>query len=151
MSLRIIKAGIHDTIQDQGRYGYQQFGINPNGAMDRYSMSVANILVGNDPSEAVIELHFPSSVFLFTRACLLAISGADFSPSINGDPVNINQPIVVAKNDILHFQKPVRGARCYLAIDEGFELDKWLNSYSTNTKAKAGGFHGRTLQKDDEL
>lgn len=151
MSVRIIKAGIHDTIQDMGRYGYQQFGINPNGAMDKYSMAVANMLVGNKMSEAVIELHFPSSVFLFTRACLLAISGADFSPAINGDPVEINQPIVVAKNDILQFQKPVRGARCYLAIDEGFELEPWLNSYSTNTKAHAGGLNGRTLMKDDEI
>ena len=27
----------------------------------------------------------------------------------------------------------------------------WMNSYSTHLKAGAGGFKGRTLQKDDEI
>ena len=48
MSLKIIKAGILDTIQDKGRYGYQHLGINPTGAMDKYAMQIANMLVGNN-------------------------------------------------------------------------------------------------------
>src|SRR5258706_59641 len=62
MSLKIIKAGILDTIQDMGRYGNQHLGINPAGAMDKYAMQVTNILLGNKLNEAVIEMHFPSSV-----------------------------------------------------------------------------------------
>ena len=82
MSLRIIKAGVLDTIQDMGRYGYQYLGINPNGAMDKFSAQVANVLVGNDVHEAIIEIHFPAPVFLFQEPALIALSGADFSASI---------------------------------------------------------------------
>lgn len=151
MSLRIIKAGLLDTIQDLGRFGFLASGINPSGAMDRYALQLANALVGNAPGEAGIELHFPASVILFTRPALIALSGADFSPSINGEPVPMQQGIVVNKNDALQFHRPVKGARAYIAVAGGFQLEDWLGSYSTNLKAVAGGFHGRRLQKGDEI
>lgn len=151
MGLKVIKAGILDTIQDNGRYGYQHLGINPTGAMDRYAMQVANMLVGNDPFEAVLELHFPAAVFMFTQPALIALSGADFLASINGEPVPGLHPVIVCKNDVLQFNKPVTGARVYLAVAGGLLLDKWLGSYSTHLKANAGGFNGRGLHKDDEL
>ena len=50
MSLKIIKAGVLDTIQDPGRYGFQYLGINPGGAMDRFAAQVVNTLSGNDSS-----------------------------------------------------------------------------------------------------
>lgn len=151
MSLKIIKAGILDTIQDMGRYGNQHLGINPSGAMDKYAMQVANILVGNQTGEAVIEMHFPASVFMFAQPTLIALGGADFSASINGEPVPNLHAIIVGKNDVLQFHKPINGARAYLAVAGGFTIRKWMNSYSTHLKAKAGGFNGRMLQKDDEL
>ncbi len=151
MSLRIIKAGIQDTVQDLGRYGYQQSGINPSGAMDRYALQVANALLGNDLNEAGLELHFPAPVLLFTRPLMIAITGADFAPSINGEPVPLNQCIVVNKNDALQFHRPVTGARAYVSVQGGFQLEPWLDSLSTNLKAIAGGYEGRSLRKGDEL
>jgi len=151
MSLQIIKAGIQDTIQDEGRYGHQHLGINPSGAMDRYAMQVANALVGNDPGEAVIEMHFPASTFLFGYPALIAISGADLAATINGDPVPHLHPILVNKNDVLQFHKLLQGARAYLAIAGGMQVKQWLNSRSTHLKARTGGFHGRALQKGDEI
>lgn len=151
MSIKIIRAGILDAIQDLGRRGYQYLGINPSGVMDKYAMQVANALVGNAPGEAVIEMHFPASVFLFTKPALIAISGADFSANINGDPVPHLHPVVVGKNDVLQFHKPLYGARAYLAVAGGFAINDWLGSKSTHIKAKAGGPAGRILQKDDEL
>lgn len=151
MSLKIIKAGVLDTIQDLGRYGNQQLGINPGGAMDKFAMQTANALVGNDLSEAVIELHYPASVFLFSQPAFIALSGADFSASINGEPVANLRVIAVNKNDALQFHKPVNGARAYLAVYGGFQIEKWLGSGSTNLKIKAGGFRGRGLSKSDEI
>src|SRR4026207_682349 len=98
MSLKIIKAGILDTVQDMGRYGHQHLGINPGGAMDRFAASIANILVGNDMEEAVIELHFPASAVLFEKESIIAISGADFVPAINGELIPLLHPIVINKN-----------------------------------------------------
>src|SRR5689334_12188357 len=143
MSLTIIKAGIQDTIQDLGRYGHQHLGINPSGAMDKYAMQLANMLVGNDPAEAVLEMHFPASVFLFKKDAMIAITGADFSPSINGEPIPSGHAIIVNKNDVLQFHKPVNGSRAYLAVKGGYAIAPWLNSRSTHLKAAAGGFFGR--------
>ncbi len=151
MSLKVIKSGILDTIQDLGRWGHQHLGINPTGAMDTYSMRVTNMMVGNEPGEAVIEMHFPSSVFMFTRPALIALGGADFSPSINGDAVPNLHCIMVNKNDVLQFHQPLTGARTYLAAKGGFALNKWMDSYSTHLKAGAGGYKGRNLLKDDEV
>lgn len=151
MSLKIIKAGILDTVQDKGRYGYQHLGINPTGATDRFALQVTNMLVGNDPGEAVIEMHFPAAVFMFACPAMIALGGADLSPSINGEPVPHLHAIAVVKNDVLQFHKPVRGAKAYLAVRGGLGIQKWMNSYSTHLKAGAGGYKGRSLHKEDEV
>jgi len=151
MSLRVIRAGVLDTIQDLGRYGFQYHGINPGGAMDHFAAQTANMLVGNSVGEAVIELHFPASIFLFQQEAMIALAGADFSAAINGEDISIDQPLIVAKNSILQFQEWKEGSRCYLAVKEKLAVQKWLNSYSTNLKAGCGGFNGRSLQKDDVI
>jgi antagonist of KipI len=151
MSLKIIKAGVLDTIQDLGRYGFQYLGINPGGAMDRFAAQVVNMLTGNEICEPVIELHFPSSIFLFEHETMIAVGGADFSATVNGEDIPLWQPVILAKNSILQFEKWKKGARCYLAIKEKLDIPKWLGSYSTNIKAAVGGFNGRALQKNDAI
>lgn len=151
MSLKIIKAGIADTIQDNGRYGYQHLGINPGGVMDKFSMQVINILLGNKRNEAVIEMHFPCSSFLFEQDALIAIGGADFFPFINDIPVSLYRPVIVKKDSLIEFKEWRSGARCYLAAKGGFRIDQWLNSYSTNTKTETGGLQGRALKKNDSI
>jgi antagonist of KipI len=151
MSLRIIKAGVLDTVQDAGRYGYRHLGINPTGVMDKYAMQVANILVGNSPAEAVIEMHFPPASFFFEQPALIALSGADFRPTLNADEIPVLQPILVNKFGILQFEAMNKGARAYLSIRGGLKIAPWLNSCSTHLKASAGGYQGRNLLKDDEI
>ena len=151
MSLRIIKAGVLDSIQDSGRYGWQYLGINPTGAMDKFAAKVVNLLVGNDPDEAVIEMHFPSSIFLFEQPAMIAISGADFPANINGEPIPSSHAFIVNKNVLLQFQQPHRGARIYLSVKGGFKIEEWLGSCSTHLKAMVGGLKGRGLRKNDQL
>src|SRR4030095_8690822 len=97
MSLKVFKPGLLDTIQDQGRYGYQHLGINPGGVMDRFSAQISNMLVGNDLGEPVLELHFPASILIFDQPALIALSGADFSPTISGENIPINHPVFINK------------------------------------------------------
>jgi len=151
MSISIIKPGLLDTIQDLGRYGYGSLGINCGGAMDRYAAQLANMLVGNHVQEAVMEIHFPGPQILFEQNALISITGANFAPSLNDETLPLWQPILIRKNTILHFPKLEWGARCYIAIHGGFCVEEWLNSYSTNLKAGAGGYGGRKLEKGDEL
>jgi antagonist of KipI len=151
MNLRIIKAGIMDTVQDQGRYHWQHLGINPTGAMDRLSAQLANILVGNDPGEPVIELHFPAGEYFFEQPALIAVTGADFAAHVNGEPIGNMHPVLLSKYSILQFPSLVDGARAYIAIHGGFAIEPWLGAYSTHLRAGAGGFNGRILHKDDEI
>lgn len=151
MSLRIIKAGILDTIQDCGRYGHQHLGINPTGAMDRFSAQLANALLGKQRNAAVIELHFPASHIMFEKETIICLTGACFSPTINGIEIPMHHPVAVAENSLLAFQKLVNGARCYLSLLNGIKVDEWMNSYSTNTKAAAGGWQGRGLLRYDQI
>ena len=151
MSLKILKAGLLDSIQDMGRFGYQQFGINPTGAMDKYAVAIANSLVCNDMNEAVIEVHFPGASILFEQTALIAISGADFNATINGIGVPINHPVVINKNETIQFNSLKNKTRCYLSVKGGLNVPEWLDSSSTNLKAEAGGFNGRKLLKDDVI
>ena len=138
-----------DTVQDPGRFGYQQAGINPTGVMDKHAATIANILVGNDPGEAVIEIHFPAPSIFFDQPAMIAFSGADFDANINGNSIPIDHPVIVNKNTTIQFNSLKSKSRCYLAVRGGMKIPEWLNSYSTNVKAEAGGFSGRKLLKDD--
>src|SRR5665647_740090 len=151
MSLQIIRAGLLDTIQDRGRYGYQHLGINPSGAMDCYAAQLSNALLGKDLNAPVIEIHFPSPVILFQKKTIICITGSNFSPTIDHKIIPVNQPIAINKNTVLQFEKMLSGARCYLSILHDLDVEKWLNSYSTNLVASAGGLKGRALKKGDIL
>jgi antagonist of KipI len=151
MAFSIIKPGLLDTIQDLGRNGFGNWGISPGGAMDPYAAQVANLLVGNDRNEAVIEIHFPGPQILFEQNTLIAITGADFSPTLVDEVIPRWQPVVVRKNTVLHFPSLVQGGRCYLSVHGGYCMQKWLDSYSTHLKAAAGGWCGQPLKKGDEL
>ena len=151
MSLKIIKAGILDTIQDEGRNGFQHLGINPSGAMDRFSAALANALLGKGAEIPVLEMHFPAAEILFDSATIGCLTGADFGASIHGQWVPLAQPFFVDAGSVLIFRKWNNGARCYLSVLDEMDCEAWLHSYSTNLKASAGGFLGRPLKKGDVI
>ncbi len=151
MSLTITQAGILDTLQDTGRLGSRHLGVNPGGAMDKMALKTANVLVGNNLNEAGIELHFPAAAFLFTEAAIIAISGADFFPTINGFAIPLLRPIAVHKNAVLKFAHRRNGGRAYLSLHGGFAIQEWMGSKSTHIKLQQGGLKGRALQKNDTI
>ncbi len=151
MSLLFIQTGLLTTLQDLGRTGYRQLGINPNGAMDGRAARLLNVLLGNNENEGILEMHFPPPKILFETDAQIALGGADFSAGINSEPIENWRPIGVSKNSLLTFGAKKEGARLSLAVRGGFKIAKWLGSLSTNLKAKTGGFEGRALQKGDRL
>jgi antagonist of KipI len=151
MSFRIVKPGVLDTVQDDGRYGYSKWGINPGGTMDRYAAHVANLLVGNELNMAVVESHFPAAEIQFEETALISLAGADFTPVINNTPVSLWKPMVVKAGAVLAFKGRRSGARVYLAIHGGLSIQPWLGSSSTQMKIAAGGWNGRPLRKDDTI
>ncbi|MFT3681869.1 MAG: biotin-dependent carboxyltransferase family protein [Ferruginibacter sp.] len=151
MSIKIIKPGIFSTIQDGGRTGHRSQGIGPGGTMDYFAAAIANYMAGNDNNAPIIEMHFPAAEIFFDTDTIISIAGADFDAHINDMPVELYKPVIIQKNSVLSFKKIISGARVYLAIHGGLQAEKWLGSYSTNTKVNAGGHLGRPLKKDDVI
>lgn len=151
MSLSIIKAGLLDTVQDTGRWGYQHLGVNVSGAMDRFSAQLANALLGKELNEPVMELHFPAATIQFQAPTIVCLAGGDFTPAINGKTIPLHQPVIVARGAVLAFKGWKSGARCYLATLHSWKLERWLGSYSTAYKLGAGGLAGRPLKEGDVL
>jgi antagonist of KipI len=150
-SIIIQSAGLLTTVQDSGRYGYQRFGMPVSGAMDVFSLQLANLLVGNQPGAACLETTFTGPEIFFTSEGAIAISGADMNPCKNGRPIPQNTTIEVKKGDILDFGGLLNGCRSYIAFAGGINVPKVMGSSSTYLRAKTGGFEGRALKTGDEL
>lgn len=147
----VVEGGIHTTIQDLGRYGYQKYGMPPSGAMDRFSAVIANALVGNDPDRAVLELTLAGPKLRALADVSVAITGAEFNPRVNGRLVPQWETINLREGDELEFGSPVAGCRAYVAVKGGFAVPMVLGSRSTYVKGGIGGLQGRRLQRGDRL
>ena len=151
MSIVVIKPGMLSSFQDAGRHGHQPLGISVVGAMDQRAHQLANILVGNDAHTASLEITLTGPTLQFKKPCCIALSGADLSATLNGQPIAMNRPIIVRPQDEMAFGPRKHGTRCYLAVHGGFALAPVLGSTSTYLRSHFGGWHGRALQKGDEV
>ncbi|WP_455715226.1 5-oxoprolinase subunit C family protein [Anaerosporobacter sp.] len=151
MGIRIIKPGLMTTIQDGGRTGFQDQGIPVAGAMDLKSMRLANILLANKQSEAVIECTILGPDLEFLSDCLFAITGANMQPTINEQSIPLYHVILGKKGDILRMNMALDGVRSYLAFAGGLDIASVLGSKSTDLRCKIGGYEGRCLQTEDTI
>jgi len=128
--IKVLSPGIYSSIQDGGRKGFGQVGVPSAGVMDSYAANLGNLLLNNDPEAALIEITFGASRFEFLSDQVICITGANFSPQIDGHLVTMNQVLQVPKGAILSFGKRQFGVRTYLAIREGFDSPTILKSRS---------------------
>lgn len=147
----VIEPGLFTTIQDLGRVGYRQFGVPSSGAMDKESLLLANLLVGNKRGEAGLEITILGPKLKFNTNTAIGITGANMTPIINGREIKMYSTVYVSKNDILEFSNLKEGSRCYFSVRGGFKVDHILNSKSTFTRGNFGGYKGRMLKKGDLL
>ena len=151
MGIRILKAGMMTTVQDLGRTGYQSQGFSVAGVMDVRSFKIANLLLDNPENEAVLEFTLIGPTLEFTSATIIAITGGDFQPTINGEPAPMYTAIYMNKGDILKFGSARTGSRGYIAFSSYLDIPVVMGSRCTNLKSQIGGFKGRKLQADDYI
>jgi len=150
--LEIMKPGLLSTIQDLGRESYQFYGVSACGAMDKLSLRFANILVGNDQDEAAIEVTLLGPKITFMESGIIAITGANLSPKMNGKSIPMWHALPVSRGDVLSFGHSADGCcRAYIAIAGGIDVPKIMGSRSTFTRGKFGGLDGRALKEGDRL
>ncbi|WP_326910087.1 biotin-dependent carboxyltransferase family protein [Sedimentibacter sp. MB31-C6] len=149
--IKIINPGFLTTVQDLGRYGYQQYGVSVSGVMDQLSAKLANILVGNNEGEGLLEVTMMGPQIEFKSSILIAITGANMQPVINGNTINMNKSIIVNPGDKLSFKGLKNGCRSYIAFAGGIDVPIVMGSKSTFLRGKLGGFEGRALKAGDTL
>lgn len=150
-AIKILRDGFFTTIQDLGRYGYQQFGVPVSGVMDSFSHRVGNILVGNHEDEASLEVTMVGPVIKFLSNEVIAITGGNLGPQINEKDISMYENIKVKKGDILSFKGIVNGCRSYICFTGGIDILPVMGSRSTYVKGKIGGIEGRKLAFDDVI
>ena len=151
MGIRILKGGMLTTVQDGGRYGYQSQGFSVAGVMDMRSFKIANLLIDNPENEAVLEITLIGPTLQFTSDTIIAITGGDFGPTINGEPAPMYTALYMKKGDILKFGSARTGTRGYISFSSYLKIPVVMGSRCTNLRSGIGGFKGRKLQEDDYI
>lgn len=151
MRIKIIKPGPFATIQDNGRYGYRHMGVPVAGCMDKVAAHIANSLVGNKGNEAVVEMTYGGTSFSARTPLLIACCGSGATLMADGQKLPLWTPLFIPENTVLSCVPHEAGCYSYLAIAGGWDVPKILGSRSTYLPIQLGGFHGRLLQKEDEL
>lgn len=149
--ITVVRPGLLTTIQDLGRYGFQQYGVTVGGAVDGPALRIANWLAGNDEGAAALEMTLAGPVLRFETDALIALSGADFHPTIDGVPVPLGRPIALRAGAVLSFSGAAWGSRAYLAVAGGLDVPEVMGSRSTDLRARLGGLQGRALREGDVL
>jgi antagonist of KipI len=147
----VIKPGLFTTVQDLGRQGFQQFGVVVSGAMDPFSLRVANLLVGNDDTEAGLEVTLMGPELMAESDLVIAICGGHLSPTVDDVKVETWRSFVWRKGSVLRFGAAIEGCRTYIAFAGGIEVPVVMGSKSTYVRGEMGGFQGRALQRGDAI
>lgn len=149
--ITVIQQGFFTTVQDEGRWGYQAYGLPVAGMMDRYSGRIVNMLAGNKEQAAVLEMTSLGAVFKFDEEQFVAVGGADMGVRVNGTAVPNWSAFFVPKNGEVRFAEAISGYRSYMAVRGGIDVPVVLGSRSTCVKAGVGGYEGRPLRQGDVL
>ena len=156
-ALKVVRAGLFDTVQDLGRIGFMALGMPTAGAMDRIALSLANALCGNPSGTAGLEIGVMGPDLLVeadsVRVALVGplsptlIEGADAAPK----PLESDRTHLLKRGQILRVGMVEGSTTAYLAVAGGFALPPFMGSLSTYARAGIGGFQGRKLAQGDAL
>src|SRR5579859_474284 len=152
MRALIVEApGLFTTVQDLGRDGFGPMGVSASGAADAVSLRIGNRLVGNPEGAAALEMTLVGGAFTFERPDIVAVTGADFGPSLDGMALPMWTSIEIRQGQTLKFGPSRSGARTYLCVQGGIAVEPFLGSASTHVLSGLGGFEGRSLRKGDRV
>ena len=147
----MLAPGLLTTVQDRGRHGWRHLGVACAGALDAYSLQIANRLVGNRPDAAVLEITLAGPRLRFHRAVRIALCGADIDAQAGERALPGWRPIDLPARTELALGHCRRGARAILAIAGGIDVARVLGSAATDLRGGFGGLDGRALRAGDRL
>jgi biotin-dependent carboxylase-like uncharacterized protein len=161
--LEVLEPGFLSTVQDAGRPGSTDLGVPVGGACDTWSMAVSNLLAGNAPGDAVLEITLGGPELVVLRRCVIALAGADLGAHV----IEEARPIAPGTAHLVHPGTRIGsgggetappgggwgggGARAYLAVAGGIDVPPILGSCATSLVGAFGGIDGRPLRRGDRI
>lgn len=148
----VIDPGLETSVQEMpGRIGYWEQGFPPSGPMDIWSFRLANLLVGNAAETAALECQFLGPTLKFHDDAVIAVTGADMRPTLDGEPVPLWEGVAVKAGQTLALGPAFTGARAYIAVAGGLDTPVVLGSRATFHMAGVGGIDGRAIQAGQRI
>jgi biotin-dependent carboxylase-like uncharacterized protein len=151
--LKVLAPGLHTTVQDLGRIGYQHIGVPVSGALDGFGLRLANALVGNNQGEAGLEILIGGPTLEVTAdKARVALAGGGAHLVVSGEaPYSIRsgRSITLSRGNTFKVVLGEESACCYLAVAGGIAVPVVLGSASTYVRAAIGGLEGRALRRGD--
>lgn len=145
--IKVIDPGFYTSIQDKGRFGFQNYGVPVSGCMDENSAKIANQILRNLTSSALLELTMTGCSLEFKKDTIIAVTGSDMNAKLNGSSIQMYNKIDVKKGDLLSFGRFEYGFRTYIAFQGGIKSEKVMKSRSM--------YNGITksfkIQKNDKI
>ncbi len=149
--IQVIKPGLLTTVQDQGRWGFQSYGVGVSGAMDAFALAAANVLAGNPEAAAALEITLLGPTLKFQQETFFAVTGADLDPTLDGTAIPNWVCHQAPAGSVLSFGGRRMGVRAYLAVSGGIDVPPVMGSRSTYLLGRFGGMQGRALRAGDLL
>jgi biotin-dependent carboxylase-like uncharacterized protein len=156
-ALKVVRAGLFDTVQDLGRIGYMALGMPTAGAMDRIGLALANALAGNPANTAGLEIGVMGPDLLVEAESVRIALAGPLSPALlegadaPSKPLESDRSHLLKRGQILRVGMVEGSSTAYLAVAGGFAIPPFMGSLSTYARAGIGGFEGRKLAADDSL
>ena len=154
-ALEVISPGLHTTVQDLGRIGFQDVGVPRSGPLDRVSLRLANALVGNDPGTACFEMLIQGPTLKVAadsvRVALVGCGAKLEIRSPHARRIAAGQSVTLIRDEVFRIGALGDSVCAYLAIEGGPDIPHVLGSAATYVRGSIGGFHGRRLQARDVL
>jgi KipI family sensor histidine kinase inhibitor len=147
----VVRPGLLTTVQDSGRWGYQNLGVPVAGPMDHAAHRLANAMVGNPAYAAALEATIAGPELRVEQETRVAVAGGNLGATLDGAEVPLNAPIPCRKDSVLCFGARRTGTRAYIAFDGGVALDPVLGSQATHLVSGLGGISGRAIKAGDRL
>ncbi len=130
MSFKVLSSGYYTTIQDEGRSGYRRFGIPVSGAIDLYSFYLANQILNNPKTTAVLECTLLGPTLLIQKPISIAITGAKVNATLNNKEIPMYSSVFCKVGDVLSIGKVENRVRTYIAFEGGIVSEKIFKSQS---------------------
>ena len=151
MPIEVRKPGLSTTVQDAGRTGYYHLGIPPSGRARPVLARGRRTCWSATPRAAALECVYMGPELAFTEDAVVAVTGAEMAPKVNGEERPLWESFPVGAGDVLNFGYLTAGARAYIAVAGGIDVPEVLGSRSTYGLGALGGLEGRPLREGDVL